>query len=153
MKFVMELVQFEPEIAQNTGTLVRLCACFNIPFGIVQPASFILSDKRFKRASMDYVNFAKIKLYNSFEDLKNSHKRIVLLDVKASTNYYEFQYCENDCLMVGRESTGVPDEIYFQCDEHVVIPMRSSARSLNVAISAAIVLSESLRQLKYTTLE
>ena len=147
----MELCLYEPMIAQNAGTLTRLCACFNIPISIIEPASFVIGDKKFKRGGMDYIDRAKINLYESFQHYKNANKnnRIVLLDTKATTMYYDFIFTNNDCLMVGSESTGVPDSIYEECEYKVKIPMNSNTRSLNVSISAAIVLSEALRQNNY----
>lgn len=144
----MELCLFEPEIAQNTGTITRLCACFDVVLNIVEPASFILSDKGFKRAGMDYISKVNIKLHNSFLEFKNNFNgRIILLDTKATMLYYSINYMPTDCIMLGRESTGVPDEIYKACDEKVLIPMKNNTRSLNVAISAAIGLSEAMRQI------
>ena len=151
----MELCLFEPEIAQNAGTLTRLCACFNITINIIEPASFIIGDKEFKRSGMDYIKKTQIKLYDSFADYKLQHmnNRIILLDVNATNMYYDFRFEYNDCLVVGKESTGVPDEVYNQCDNQIKIPMHKNTRSLNVAISAAIVLSEALRQLDYFTIK
>ena len=151
----MELCLFEPMIAQNAGTLVRLCACFNVPISIIEPASFILGNKGFKRAGMDYIDKSTIKLYGSFQDYKtnNLNNRIVLLDTKADEMYYDFIFEKTDCIMVGSESTGVPDRIYNESQYKLKIPMCSSTRSLNVAISAAIVLSEALRQLNYFSIK
>ena len=149
----MQLVLFEPEIPQNTGTLIRMCTCFNVDVGIIEPTSFLLSDKRFKRAGMDYIDTKKIKRYQSFVEMKNVNKnsRIILLDTKSTTNYYTIQYRDSDIIMVGKESAGVPDDVYTQCDIAVKIPMVNGARSLNVAISAAIVVSEAQRQLGYSS--
>lgn len=150
----MQLVLFEPEIPQNAGTLVRMCTCFNIEVGIIEPASFLLSDIKFKRAGMDYVILDKIRHYDSFTEMKttNKNKRIILLDTKATTKYYDIQYGSSDIIMAGRESTGVPDDVYEQCDLPVRIPMVKTARSLNVAISVAIVVSEAQRQLGYSAI-
>lgn len=147
----MELCLYQPMIAQNAGTLTRLCACFSIPMSIIEPASFIIGCKEFKRAGMDYIDKTKVNLYDSFQHYKDNKKnnRIILLDTKATTMYYDFIFEKNDCLMVGSESTGVPDNIYEDCEYKVKIPMNSNTRSLNVAISAAIVLSEALRQNNY----
>ena len=138
-------------IAQNAGTLTRLCACLNIHISIIEPASFIIGCKEFKRAGMDYIDKTKVNLYSSFQHYKESKKnnRIILLDTKATTMYYDFIFEKDDCLMVGSESTGVPDDIYNECEYKVKIPMSSNTRSLNVAVSAAIVLSEALRQNEY----
>ena len=100
---------------------------------------------------MDYIDKTKVNLYSSFQHYKESKKnnRIILLDIKATTMYYDFIFEKDDCLMVGSESTGVPDDIYNECEYKVKIPMNSNTRSLNVAVSAAIVLSEALRQNEY----
>ena len=147
----MEICLYMPMIAQNAGTLTRLCACFNIPISIIEPASFIIGDKKFKRAGMDYIDKTKINLYDSFAQYKeiNKNNRIVLLDTKAPVMYYDFVFDKKDCLMVGSESTGVPDSVYNTCKYKVKIPMNNNTRSLNVAISAAIVISEALRQNNY----
>ena len=147
----MELCLYEPMIAQNAGTLTRLCACFNMPISIIEPASFIIGKKEFKRAGMDYIDKTKIQLYDSFQQYMktNCNNRIILLDTKTTTIYYDFIFEKTDCLMVGSESTGVPGDIYNACKYKVKIPMNSNTRSLNVAISAAIVMSEALRQNGY----
>lgn len=143
----MEVCFFEPEIAQNAGTIARLCACFGVNLNIIEPASFIIGDKGFRRAGMDYIEKIDIRLHDSFIDFRKSyHGRIILLDVKATRPYYDINYEASDCIMVGKESTGVPDEVYKLCDEKVLIPMVQGVRSLNVAISAAIGLSEAIRQ-------
>ena len=150
----MEICLYEPMIAQNAGTLTRLCACFNIPISIIEPASFIIGCREFKRAGMDYIDKTSVNLYSSFYNYKNikENSRIILLDTKANNMYYDFIFEKNDCLIVGSESTGVPDDVYNECEYKVKIPMNNNTRSLNVAISAAIVLSEALRQNKYFTL-
>ncbi len=146
----MEICLFEPEIAQNAGTIARLCACFGVNLNIIEPASFIMGDKGFKRAGMDYIEKADIKLHDSFSEFKKNHNgRIILLDVKAKIPYYNIKYNKTDCIMLGRESTGVPDEVYNLCDEKILIPMSNGTRSLNVSISAAIGLSEAIRQINY----
>ena len=146
----MEVCLFEPEIAQNAGTIARLCTCFGVPMNIIEPASFIIGSRDFRRAGMDYIDRTKIRCHNSFKGFRqNFGGRIVLLDVKATLPYFEFNYEPNDCIMVGKESTGVPDDIYEFCDEKIIIPMKEGSRSLNVAISLAIGLSEALRQINY----
>lgn len=144
----MNVCLYEPEIAQNAGTIARLCACFGVELNIIEPASFIIGSKEFRRAGMDYIDKTEIKLHGSFQEFRENHKgRIILLDVKAKLPYYDLRYEESDCIMVGKESTGVPDDIYDICDAQVLIPMTGNVRSLNVAISAAIGLSEAIRQI------
>ncbi len=146
----MQVSLFEPEIPQNTGTIARLCSCFDIPLNIIEPASFILDNKKFKRAGMDYLDHVDLRRHTSFENFRKSiGGRIILLDIKAKTKYFDINYREDDCLMVGKESTGVPDEIFDICDERVIIPMCSGRRSINVALSLGIVLGEALRQTKW----
>ena len=147
----MFLILFEPEIPQNAGTLARLCKCFNMKMGIIEPASFLLSDRKFKRARMDYIDSENIIKYQTFWKMKETNKnsRIILLDTKANTNYFNINYKNSDILMVGRESSGVPDNIFSTCDITVKIPMMRETRSLNVALSASIVVSEAQRQLGY----
>ena len=150
----MQLILFEPEIPQNSGTLIRMCTCFNITLGIIEPAAFLFSDRKFKRAGMDYVDLKKIRHYSSFKEMKiiNRNKRIILLDTKATTKYYDIQYKNSDIIMAGKESTGVPEDVYNKSDLIVHIPMINGARSLNLAISAAIVVSEAQRQLGYSAI-
>ena len=149
----MEVCLFEPEIAQNAGTIARLCACFGAGVNIIEPASFVFGCKEFKRAGMDYIDKTTIKFFDTFYDFRESHQsRIILFDVKATVPYFELKYEKTDCIMVGKESTGVPDDIFDMCDEKVLIPMKSNVRSLNVAVSVAIGLSEALRQTNFSTL-
>ncbi|MDR0744845.1 MAG: tRNA (cytidine(34)-2'-O)-methyltransferase [Holosporales bacterium] len=144
----MEICLFEPEIAQNAGTIARLCVCFGIDMSIIEPSSFILTDKNFKRAGMDYLQKTNIKLHSSFAEFKKQYQgRIILFDTKATKNYYDFQFQNTDCLIFGKESIGIPREIFKQCDEALVIPMIKDARSLNLAITVAIGLSEAIRQI------
>ncbi len=147
----MILALFEPEIPQNTGTLVRLCKCFNITLGIIEPASFLLSDKMFKRAGMDYIDTSKILLYKNIEQLKNENQnsRVILTDTKATTKYFDIKYQPTDIILMGKESSGVPDCIFKSADISVKIPMINGVRSLNVAVSASIVVSEAMRQFGY----
>lgn len=145
----MDICLYEPEIAQNAGTIARLCACMGGNLHIIEPASFVISDSKFKRAGMDYISKANLTLHDSFYDFKNKYNgRIILLDTKATTIYHDFQFQNTDCIMVGRESSGVPEDVFQMCDEKVIIPMNPGVRSLNVAISVAIVFSEALRQLR-----
>ncbi|MDR2667159.1 MAG: tRNA (cytidine(34)-2'-O)-methyltransferase [Holosporales bacterium] len=144
-----EICLFEPEIAQNTGAIARLCACLGVKLNIVEPASFIINDRRIKRVGMDYVDLVDVKFYDSFHNFKEKYDgRIILLDTKALVPYYGIMYRATDCIMLGKESSGVPDYVYEVCDEKVVIPMVPGLRSLNIAMSGAIAISEALRQLK-----
>lgn len=143
----MEICLFEPEIAQNAGTLARLCACFGLALNIIEPASFVLSDRNFQRAGMDYIERTVIRCHSDFNSFRQNYKgRMVLLDTKADIPYSSFSFNRADCLLAGRESSGVPDDVYRSCDEAVFIPMKPGCRSLNVAVSVAMVVGEALRQ-------
>ena len=147
----MRLALFQPDIPQNTGTLLRTAMCLNLAVDIIEPCGFVFSDRQLKRAGMDYLSQADMTRHNSWEAFREfSHKdkaRLVLLSTKAETLYTDFSYQENDIIMVGRESAGVPYDVFKAVDGRVRIAMAEDARSLNVAIAAAMVLGEGLRQL------
>jgi tRNA (cytidine/uridine-2'-O-)-methyltransferase len=146
----LEVCLFEPEIAQNTGAIVRLCACFGIyRLSIIEPASFVFENNRlFKRAGMDYIEQVELIRHESFKEFRKSYVgRIVLFDIKADKKYFNIQFFESDCIMLGKESSGVTDEVFSGCDERVVIPINPQARSMNVAMCAAIGLAEATKQI------
>lgn len=149
---MIELALFEPEIPQNTGTLLRLSACFGMKLHIIEPCGFIFSNRRLKRSGMDYIDHADFMLHDSWDAFQQSShrqgKRLVLLTPHSKTVYTDFHFEPNDILMVGRESTGVPEDVMQAADATVLIPMKPETRSLNVAISASIVSGEALRQTK-----
>lgn len=146
------LVIYQPDIAQNLGTMLRLCACMGIDAHIIEPCGFPLSDAALRRAGMDYIDHVHITRHISWSHFQDWRKknhpetRLVLLSTKASAPYTDFQYQPDDFLMVGRESAGVPDDVHNASDARVLIPMQGGMRSLNVAISAAMVVGEALRQ-------
>ncbi len=149
----MRIAFFQPDIAQNAGTIIRLGACLNVGVDIIEPCGFLFNDKAFKRAGMDYIETCEYKRHASWQDFLEYRKenakeygRIVLLTTKASKNYLDFEFLENDILLLGRESKGVPQEVHDIVEGRVIIPMTEHARSLNVAISGAMVLGEGLRQ-------
>jgi tRNA (cytidine/uridine-2'-O-)-methyltransferase len=146
----MRLALFEPDIPQNTGTLMRLCACLAVPMDIVEPCGFILSDKNLKRAGMDYIDHLHLTRHLNWDAFKTAHagKRLVLMSTKLSTSYLGFEFRTGDVLIAGRESAGVPDYVRESCDAAVHIPMAAQLRSLNVALASGIVLGEALRQTK-----
>lgn len=145
----MRLALFEPDIPQNTGTLIRLGACMGVPIDIIEPCGFVFSDKSLKRAGMDYLERATINRHDSWEAfLENREEgRLILLSTKAAEPYTGFNFARDDTLLLGRESAGVPDHVQVRADASVVIPMAESSRSLNVAIAGAMVLGEALRQI------
>lgn len=149
----MRLALFQPDIPQNTGTLLRLSACLDLPVDIIEPCGFIFNEKAMKRAGMDYLNIASYRRHVSWQDFLNyreAHKdeygRLVLLTTHASQPYTEFEFLPNDIILMGRESAGVPESVHNIADSRLVIPMNANARSINVAVSAVMVVGEALRQ-------
>jgi tRNA (cytidine/uridine-2'-O-)-methyltransferase len=143
----MRLAIYQPDIAQNVGTLLRLGACLNIPIDVIDPTGFPWNSSKMRRSGMDYIELANVVRHLSFEDFfRKKAGRIVLFDVKAEESYYDCEFLPSDIIMVGRESCGVPDEVFDVCEKKVKIPMVSNVRSLNVAISAAMGISEAIRQ-------
>ena len=139
---------YEPDIPQNTAAIIRTCACLGAKLEIIEPCGFLLTDKRFKRVVMDYMDFDQIEFYQSskkfFEAKKN--RRIVLMTTKGSISYTEFKFKSEDTILFGRESAGVPESVHKIIESRLKIPMNENTRSLNIASSVAIVLAESLRQ-------
>lgn len=146
----MIIALYQPDIPQNTGTIMRLAACLGIEVHIVGPAAFPANERAFRRAGLDYLDHVKIVdhvSFASFHDwLRNEDRRLILLSTKAEKSHLDFSFREGDVLLCGRESAGVPEEVHNAADARVRIPMRRDLRSLNVAVSAAIVLGEALRQ-------
>ena len=144
----MRLALYQPDMAPNTGTMMRLCACLGVSLDIIEPCGFVFDDRKLKRAAMDYIDQLDCRRHASWEEFRSSlaPRRLVLLTTKADTAYNNFAFEPDDVLMVGRESAGVPDDVHAAADARILIPMRPEVRSLNVALSAAIVLSEALRQ-------
>ena len=144
----MHIVLYKPDIPQNTAAIIRLGACLSLNIHLIEPCGFNLNDSRFKRVVMDYVNLSKIVRHESFEEFKKKFKksRIVLMTTKAKKLYHKFKFKKNDMLLFGRESAGVPEEIHKMLKNKIKIPMNKKTRSLNVAMSVAIVATEALRQ-------
>lgn len=144
----MHLVLFQPEIPQNVGTLMRFAACMGIPLDIIEPCGFLFADKHIKRAGMDYIELATTKRHSSWKAFCEAHRgvRRIAITPYASQTYTEFVFESTDLLIMGKESTGLPAEILEDCHEKVAIPMIVGRRSLNLALAAAIVTTESLRQ-------
>lgn len=144
------LALFQPDIPQNTGTLMRLAACMDIEVHVIHPTGFAFSHAKFRRAGMDYLDHARLTEHVNFEAFDTARKakarRLVLLTTKATSSAYAIAYTSNDILMLGRESLGVPEEVAARADLRVRIPMAAGLRSLNVAIAGALVLGEALRQ-------
>jgi tRNA (cytidine/uridine-2'-O-)-methyltransferase len=147
-----KIALFEPDIPQNTAAIIRTCACLGAKLEIIGPCGFLLSDKRFKRVVMDYIDEKDIKFYQSANDFFNVKKdqRIILMTTKASKHYTEFKFDINDTILFGRESSGVPEKVHKLLDNRLKIPIKSNKRSLNLASSVAIILAECLKQTKWT---
>ena len=144
----MHIALYKPDIPQNTAAIIRLGACLNLKIHIIEPCGFNLQDSRFKRVVMDYMGMSRIFRYEDYDDFlkKNKDKRIVLMTTKAKKHYHKFKFKKTDMLLFGRESAGVPKELHQILKNKIKIPMNKKARSLNVAISVAIVSTEALRQ-------
>ena len=145
-----KIALFEPDIPQNTGAIIRTCACLGAKLEIIEPCGFLLSDKRFKRVVMDYMDEREIKIYQNsnhfFESKKN--QRVILMTTKGSDSYTNFKFDVNDTILFGRESAGVPKDIHGIVKNRLKIPMKNDKRSLNIASSVAIILAECLKQTK-----
>ncbi len=148
----LRLALYQPDIPQNTGTVLRLCACLGMQAHIIEPAGFPTSDRAFRRAGMDYLDAVDIVRHASWRDFeawrRNRHCRLVLFTTTASLSYLDYSFETDDILLFGRESAGVPEDVHKAADARLVIPLRPGLRSLNVAIAAAMVAGEALRQLK-----
>ena len=153
----MRIALFQPDIPQNTGTILRLCACLNVEAHIIEPAGFPVSDRHFRRAGMDYLDQVTITRHDSwskFEQWRNDKRyRLVLFTTRTTHCYLDYRYGAADILLFGRESAGVPDEVVTAADARLVIPIQPGLRSLNVAVTAAMALGEALRQTRSATKE
>ena len=146
----LALALFQPDIPQNCGTMLRLCACLGVEASIIEPAGFPVSDRHFRRSGMDYldaVNVTRHVSWRAFEAWRApTGRRLVLLSTSAAVPFTTFAFAPDDILMVGRESAGAPPEVHDAADARILIPIRSGMRSLNVAVCAAMALGEALRQ-------
>jgi tRNA (cytidine/uridine-2'-O-)-methyltransferase len=144
------LALYQPDIPQNTGTMLRLAACLGVPVEIIEPAGFDVSDRHLRRAGLDYLERVAITRHVSwraFERWRAEHDlRLLLATTKGALPYTDFAFNPDDVILVGRESAGVPEDVHRVADARVVIPMRPGLRSLNVAVAAAMLLGEALRQ-------
>ena len=145
---MFNIALYQPDIPQNTASIIRLCSCFGATLEIIEPCGFHLDDKRLKRVAMDYLDKSKIITYRSYEIFLNKKKnsRIILMTTKAKKNYTKFKFNPKDTLLFGRESEGVPKKVHEKSYVSLKIPIKKNMRSLNVSVAAAITLSEALRQ-------
>ena len=143
-----KIALYQPDIPQNTAAIIRTCSCLGVKLEIIEPCGFFLTDPRFKRVVMDYMDLSSIKFYKSYEDFDKAKKnqRLILATTKAKESYTSFKFKKNDTLLFGRESSGVPEKLHKSIKYKIMIPMIENKRSLNLATSAAIIISESLRQ-------
>ena len=145
-----KIALYEPDIPQNTASIIRTCSCLGAQLEIIEPCGFLFTDKRFKRVVMDYMEEDKIKFYKSSEDFFNNkkNKRVILITTKAIQSYSEFSFKIDDTLLFGRESAGVPKKVHKLVSNRLKIPMKKDKRSLNLATSVGIVLAEQIRQIR-----
>ena len=148
----MRIALFEPDIPQNTGNIFRLGACLGIEIDIIEPTGYVFDDKRFKRSSMDYIDHIKYRRHLDWDTFykwsKNNNFRLILLTTKSKKKYTKYQFKNNDILLFGRESAGVPTNVHEVVDEQLTIPMKKNLRSINVSSSVALVAGEACRQLE-----
>ncbi|TPQ52850.1 tRNA methyltransferase [Prosthecomicrobium hirschii] len=146
----MRLVLYQPDIPQNTGSILRLAACLGVPVDLIEPAGFVITDKGLRRAGLDYLPAATLTRHDSFAAFETWRRqaggRLVLVTTRAAMPYTEFAYRPGDLLMLGRESAGVPDAVHDLAEARVLIPMVAGMRSVNVAVAAGMILGEALRQ-------
>ena len=144
----MRIALYQPDIPQNTGTILRLAACFAVPVDIIEPAGFPWDDAKLRRAGMDYRELAQVTRHVSWSAFQAGRPsgRLVLLTTRSDRSPYDFAFADDDILLLGRESAGVPEDVHESCEARLRIPMVAGARSLNVAVAAALILGESLRQ-------
>lgn len=146
----LRIALYQPDIPGNTGTILRLAACLGLGVDIIEPAGFDISDRNLKRAGMDYLTSVSLARHVNFERFEEwrqaSGRRLVLASTKAAECYTDFVYRADDVLLFGRESAGVPDSVHARSDARVIIPMVAGQRSINVAMSAAMIAGEALRQ-------
>ncbi len=147
---MINLVLFEPEIPQNTGSVIRLSVCFGIALHLIEPFGFVWETEKLNRSAMDYLSIAKITKHPSWNHFfsKNKTKRLIVLKAHSNTSIYDFKFEKDDFLLFGKESIGIPFEVEHQCSKTLSIPMIESARSLNLAMSASIATSEAIRSIK-----
>ena len=147
----MRISLFEPDIPQNTGNILRLGACLGIEIDIIEPTGFLFDDRKFKRSSMDYINYVKYKKHIDWEGFYNwsikKKFRLILVTTKTKNSFINYKFKTNDILLFGKETAGVPDYVHDNVNEKITIPMVTGPRSINLSSSVAIIVSEACRQL------
>ena len=148
----MRLALYQPDIPQNTGTILRLAACLDLAVDLIEPCGFVLDDRRLRRAGMDYLDRVRLTRHSSwaaFLAARQAGARVVLLTTRAQTPYTAFSFAARDVLLLGSEGAGVPEEVHAAADARVRVPQAAGTRSLNVAVAAAMVAGEALRQTEW----
>lgn len=149
----LHIALYQPDIAGNTGTILRLAACLDLAVDIIEPAGFDISDRNLKRAGMDYLGAVALTRHISWTHFdawrREANRRLVLASTKAAERYTDFEFRPDDILLFGRESAGVPDPVHDSADARILIPMVEGQRSINVAMSAAMIAGEALRQVRW----
>jgi tRNA (cytidine/uridine-2'-O-)-methyltransferase len=147
---MLRLALYQPDIPQNTGTMLRMAACLGVPVEIIEPAGFDVSDRHLRRSGLDYLDHVTISRHRSWAAFeawrREAETRLVLATTAGALPYTDFAFREGDCVLMGRESAGVPEAVHAAADARVVVPIRAGMRSLNVAVAAAMILGEGLRQ-------
>ena len=145
---MFNIALYQPDIPQNTAAIIRLCACFDATLEIIEPCGFHLDDKRLKRVAMDYLDKSKIVIFRSYENFlkKKKNSRVILMTTKAKKKYNDFKFKQNDTLLFGRESEGVPKIVHNNSYQRLKIPLKKNSRSFNIGMAVAITLSEAVRQ-------
>ncbi|MAE50461.1 MAG: tRNA methyltransferase [Micavibrio sp.] len=148
---MISIAMYQPDIPQNMGAMMRLCACMGVSLEIIEPCGFPWNDKKINKSAMDYFSAVQITRHQSWEAFKDAigNRRIVLMTTKGAQMHYNFKFQPGDVLLAGRESAGVPDDVHNQVDARIVIPMQNGQRSLNIVNATSMILGESLRQTQW----
>ncbi len=151
MPLMTGIALYQPDIPQNLGAMMRLCACMGVTLDIIEPCGFLWNEKKIGRVAMDYIDSITPSRHNDWDAFKKArpNSRIVLMSTKAATPYYDFEFQADDILMAGRESAGVPDDIHSAVDARILIPMMGGQRSLNIVNATSMILGEALRQTQW----
>lgn len=147
----MKIAMFQPDIPQNVGAMIRLCACVGADLEIIEPCGFPWNEARIKQSALDYLTMVKVTRHATWEEFRQSHKgeRIILMTTKTDKNYVDFEFQENDILLAGQESKGAPDFIHESVDARLSIPMNKDARSLNIVNATSMIVGEVMRQTEW----
>ena len=150
-KFAPKIALYQPDIPQNTASIIRTCSCLGIMLEIIEPCGFIINDRKFKRVVMDYYDAKNIQFYKSPKDffISKRNTRIILMTTKSKKSYKEFLFKKNDTVLFGRESSGVPTSVHKKVSHRLIIPMMNKKRSLNLSSSVSIVVSKILNQTNF----